>query len=158
MFPDTAVYNLETEAHHSNVNMSTSSSHICSLCNDVLVIDDNSRLRFPCSNLLYPNYTWLWRNSDSCCQKCVARLTYPFTSPSPDVDRRLISSYRIKVSDDRYDGDDERGAFPNISSITSRPKSLTKDKREILSLAVTESCKRGICINDQRLLKANILK
>ena len=158
MFPNTAVFNLETGAHHNNVNMSTSSSHLCSLCNDVLLIDDNSRPRFPCPNISCPNCTWLWRNSGSCCQKCAARLTCPSTSPLLDVEKRSISSHRIEVPDDGYDGDDERAAFPNVGGTTSRPKSLTKVKRGIPFSAVTESRKRGTRVNDQRLLKANILK
>ena len=158
MFPDTAVLNVNTEAHHNDFDSSTSSSHLCSLCSDVLVIDDNPRIRFPCSNLSCPNCTWLWRNSDSCCQKCVARLTCPSTSPLLDVDKRIISSPGTEVPDDRYDGDDKRGAFPDVGSTTFRPKRMTKDKREKPFSAVTESRKRETGVNDQRPLKANILK
>ena len=158
IFPDTTVLNFDTEAHHNNFDISTSSPHVCSLCSDVLVIDDNPRMRFPCSNLSCPNCTWLWRNSGSCCQKCVARLTCPSPSPLLDVDNRVTSSSRTEVPDDGYDGDDERGAFPNVGSITSRPKRLTKDKRGKFFSAVTEGRKKGTCVNDQQLLKANILK
>ncbi|KAM0805460.1 hypothetical protein BDR22DRAFT_398259 [Usnea florida] len=158
IFPDTAVLNFNTEAHHNNFENSTSSSHLCSLCSDVLVIDENPRIRFPCSNLSCPNCTWLWRNSGSCCQKCVARLTCPSTSPLLDVDKQMISSPRAEVPDDMYDGDDERGAFPDDRSTTFRPIRLTKGKRENPFSAVIESRKRGTRVNDQRLLKANTLK
>ena len=163
MFPTTAVFDFNTGAHHDNFDRSTSSSHLCSLCSDVLVIDDNSRIRFPCPNISCPNCTWLWRNSGSCCQKCVARLTCPSTSPLLDVDKRVISSPRTEVPDDGYDGDDERGAFHNVRSTISGPKKFTKKKLTMAKRgkpfsAVTESRKRGTCVNDQRHLVASILK
>ena len=141
MFPDTAVLNVSTEAHHNDFDSST--SHLCSLCGDILVIDDNPRIRLPCSNLSCPNCAWLWRNSGSCCQKCVARLTCPSTSQLLDVDKRIVSSSRTKVPDDGYDGDDDRGAFPNTGSTTFKSKRLTEDKRGKPFSAVTESRKRG---------------
>ena len=158
MFPNTTVFDFNTGAHHSSFDRSTSSSHLCRLCSDVLVIDDNPRVRSPCSDLSCLNCTWLWRNSGSCCQKCVARLTCSSTSPLLDVDKRFISSHRIEVPDDGYDGDDERGAFPDVASTTSRPKRLTQVKRGTPFSAVTKNRKKGTRANDQRLLKANILK
>ena len=158
MFHDTAVFNFNTGAHHNNVDMTTLSSHLCSLCSDVLMIDDNPRPRSPYSNLSCPTCTWLWRNSGSCCPKCTARLACPSTSSSIDVDRRLIPSHRTEVPDDGYDGDNERDAFPNISNKNPRPKKLTKRRRGKPFSAVTESRKRGTCVNDQRLLMAHILK
>ena len=158
MFPNTAVFYFDTGADHNNIDRSTSSSHLCSLCSDILVIDDSSRTGFPCPDISCPSCTWLWRNSGSYCQKCAARLTCPSTSPLLGVENRLVSSPRTEVPDVGYDGDDERGAFPNVGSTRSRPRKLTKDKRGILFSAVTESRKGGTCVNDQRLLKANILK
>ena len=158
IFPNTAVFHIDSGADHSNFDRSTPSSHLCSLCSDVLVIDGNSRIGFPCPDISCPNCTWLWRNSGSYCQNCAARLTCPSTSPLSDVGERLISSPRTEVPEDGYDGDDERGALPTVGSTRSRPKKLTKGKRGISFSAVTESRKRGTRVNDQRRLKANILK
>ena len=158
IFHNPAVFNIDTGTYHNNPDRSTSSSHLCILCNDVLLTDDNSRMRFPCSNLSCPNCTWVWRNSGSLCQKCVARLICPSTSPLLDVDREYISSHRVEVPDVGYDGDDERGAFPDVGSTISRPKRLTKDKRGKLFSAKAESGKRGGGVNERQRLKANILK
>ena len=161
MFPTSAIFYFNTGADHNNFDRSTSSSYLCCLCSDVLAVDDNSadsRTRVSCYNISCPNCTWLWRNFGSYCQKCAARLTCPSISPLLDADQRLISSRLTEVPDDGYDGDDERGAFPNVGSTTSGPKRLTKHKRGTPFSAVTESRKRGTCVNDQRLLKANILK
>ena len=158
IFSNTTVSNFNTGAHHNDLDRSTSSSRLCSLCSDVFLIDDNPRPRFPCSNLSCPNCTWLWRNSGSCCQKCAARLTCPSTSPFSDVDKRFVSSHRIEVPDDGYDGDDERGAFPNVASTTSRPERVTKQRRGKTFSALTDDREKGTCVHDQRILKAHILK
>lgn len=131
MLPNTSIASTSTRTDDNHLDESASSLRICCLCGHDFHSEEDlidTRTRHPCSDLSCAHCTWLQRNRDSTCQRCSARFTCPFqeqTSPTAEVDGLPISSRRLAVPDDGYDGDDERGATSNAKPLPTEHMHLS---------------------------------
>ncbi|KAF6227575.1 hypothetical protein HO173_012214 [Letharia columbiana] len=134
--PNISIPPISTGADHNHHDRSTSGLQICRLCSDGFHTENNlshTRARSPCADLSCTGCTWLWRNGDAACHKCVARFTCPSQeqeSSSSGVDGLPNSSYRVLVPDEAYEGDDERGVFSKVGNVPSASPRLSMRKKE----------------------------
>ncbi|KAF6230778.1 hypothetical protein HO173_010894 [Letharia columbiana] len=123
--PNISIPPISTGADHNHHDRSTSGLQICRLCSDGFHTENNlshTRARSPCADLSCTGCTWLWRNGDSACRRCVARFPCPFRAPasgSAGVDGLPSLSYRVLVPDEGYEGGDERGIIAKVGNFPS---------------------------------------